>query len=78
MRRQAPSASQFVVQTANITKERGLLIVVEGLDRSGKSTQCDLLRKHIEKQGKKARYVKFPGLQISRIPEVIGIDFEAR
>lgn len=41
-------------------KERGLLIVVEGLDRSGKSTQCELLCKHIEKQGKKAKYFKFP------------------
>jgi dTMP kinase len=45
---------------ATPAKERGLLIVVEGLDRSGKSTQCEMLCKHIEKQGKKAKYVKFP------------------
>lgn len=45
---------------ADITKERGLLIVVEGLDRSGKSTQCELLCKHIEKMGKQAKYMKFP------------------
>jgi dTMP kinase len=42
------------------TKERGVLIVVEGLDRSGKSTQCELLCEHIEMQGKKAKYLKFP------------------
>ena len=42
------------------TKERGLLIVVEGLDRSGKSTQCELLCKHIKSQGHQAKYVKFP------------------
>ena len=41
-------------------KERGLLIVVEGLDRSGKSTQCELLCKHIKSQGHQAKYVKFP------------------
>lgn len=42
------------------TNQRGLLIVVEGLDRSGKSTQCDLLCKHIKSQGHQAKYVKFP------------------
>lgn len=47
-------------EMAGCSKERGLFIVVEGLDRSGKSTQCELLCKHIEKQGKTAKYVKFP------------------
>lgn len=27
---------------------RGVFIVVEGLDRSGKTTQCDLLSKHFD------------------------------
>ena len=53
--------TECTVVSASMTTERGLLIVVEGLDRSGKSTQCDLLCKHIENGGKKARYVKFPG-----------------
>ncbi|KIW18203.1 thymidylate kinase [Exophiala spinifera] len=40
--------------------ERGYMIVVEGLDRSGKSTQCQKLFERFEAQGKRARYVKFP------------------
>lgn len=43
------------------TRKRGSLIVFEGLDRSGKSTQCQLLQEHLEQQGEKVRYVKFPG-----------------
>ena len=41
---------------------RGCLIVVEGLDRSGKTTQCELLQKTLRAQGHKVRYVKFPGM----------------
>jgi len=39
---------------------RGVLVVVEGLDRSGKSSQCQLLVDSLNKAGKTARYVKFP------------------
>lgn len=42
-------------------EQRGYLIVVEGLDRSGKSTQCQKLVESFEAQGKRVRYVKFPG-----------------
>ena len=40
---------------------RGALVVFEGLDRSGKSTQCQRLCKHLESQGEKVKYMKFPG-----------------
>ncbi|KAI9850966.1 MAG: Thymidylate kinase [Thelocarpon superellum] len=40
--------------------KRGALIVVEGLDRAGKSTQCGLLVKNLEARGHDVRYVKFP------------------
>jgi thymidylate kinase len=36
--------------------------VVEGLDRSGKSSQCQVLHDHLNKT-RKVRYVKFPGRQ---------------
>ncbi|KIW29758.1 thymidylate kinase [Cladophialophora immunda] len=39
---------------------RGRLIVVEGLDRSGKSSQCQRLFEQFQSQGLKVRYVKFP------------------
>lgn len=40
---------------------RGLLIVVEGCDRSGKSTQCDILVNSLQKKGIDTELVKFPG-----------------
>ena len=40
---------------------RGALIVVEGLDRSGKSTQCKKLLKALEHAGRKVKGLKFPG-----------------
>ncbi|KAL2413199.1 Thymidylate kinase [Exophiala dermatitidis] len=47
--------------TSNVgTTPRGLLVVIEGLDRSGKSSQCQHLFDSLRLQGKKARYVKFP------------------
>ena len=39
---------------------RGKLIVFEGLDRSGKSTQCALLVEHLISQGDRVEHVRFP------------------
>lgn len=39
-------------------KGRGALIVVEGIDRSGKSTQCKMLVDAL----RKAKGIKFPGI----------------
>ena len=39
------------------------LIVIDGLDGSGKSTQTDLLLKAMEKHGVDAKYLKFPNYQ---------------
>lgn len=49
---------------AQESRPRGRLIVVEGLDRSGKSSQCQKVHDHIVGNGGQARYVKFPGLLI--------------
>lgn len=40
--------------------QRGRLIVFEGLDRSGKSTQCARLVDHLQAQGQKVEYMRFP------------------
>ncbi|EKD05587.1 hypothetical protein A1Q2_00077 [Trichosporon asahii var. asahii CBS 8904] len=40
--------------------QRGALIVFEGLDRSGKTTQVDRLIARLQKEGRKARLQKFP------------------
>lgn len=38
-------------------------LVIEGLDGSGKSTQVDLLKDHLEKHSVKFRYLHFPRLE---------------
>jgi dTMP kinase len=43
------------------TSARGLFIVLEGLDRCGKSTQVDRLVEHLNRNGRQARLQKFPG-----------------
>lgn len=40
---------------------RGALIVLEGLDRSGKTTQVKLLEQRFVELGKKVRLMRFPG-----------------
>ena len=39
---------------------RGLLVVFEGLDQSGKQTQAEQLRDRLKDDGRKARLVSFP------------------
>ncbi|KAF2125467.1 thymidylate kinase [Dothidotthia symphoricarpi CBS 119687] len=39
---------------------RGKLIVFEGLDRAGKSTQCQKLVENLQKDGVKVRHMRFP------------------
>lgn len=39
---------------------RGLLIAFEGLDRTGKSTQCKLLNEFLTTLGQKSEVIKFP------------------
>ncbi|EPX71734.1 thymidylate kinase Tmp1 [Schizosaccharomyces octosporus yFS286] len=42
------------------TQNRGSLVVIEGLDRSGKSTQCQLILENLQAKGKKVQLYKFP------------------
>lgn len=46
----------------NHNKEsRGALIVIEGLDRAGKTSQCQLLVDNLTQKGHNVKYIKFPG-----------------
>lgn len=57
----------MVVDSTSIMT-RGILIVVEGLDRAGKSSQCECLRDSLQKAGHSVKYIRFPG-----IPQLVPI-----
>ena len=44
----------------NMKKQKGKLIVIDGTDGSGKSTQLALLMDHLQKDGRKFKTIKFP------------------
>lgn len=46
---------------------RGAFIVLEGLDRSGKSTQVALLEKRLVAEGKKVKVMRFPGRSLATV-----------
>lgn len=47
--------------TAAPTVARGALVVLEGLDRSGKTTQVKLLEQRFVELGRKVKLMRFPG-----------------
>lgn len=49
-------------------KKRGAFIVLEGLDRSGKSTQAALLADRLKQEGVDVKLIKFPGLYAHHLP----------
>ena len=44
-----------------VSSKRGALIVIEGLDRAGKSTQCARLSQALQAQGHSVKSIRFPG-----------------
>lgn len=52
-------------------KKRGKLIVLEGLDSSGKSTQAKLLKKYFEEQNKTVKQLHFPMYGHNQFSDVI-------
>lgn len=48
------------------SSSRGALIVIEGLDRAGKSTQCEKLVQFFEKGGRLVKHMRFPSMYVDR------------
>jgi dTMP kinase len=46
---------------------RGAFIVIEGLDRSGKTTQVKILEAELLRSGKKVKTIHFPGKLATKI-----------
>lgn len=49
-----------IPESGIIPEGRGKLIVFEGLDRSGKSTQCALLVERLREKGERVEHLRFP------------------
>ncbi|KZZ90403.1 thymidylate kinase [Ascosphaera apis ARSEF 7405] len=50
----------MTLNSESSSPSRGALLVVEGLDRAGKSTQCAILTKVLQEKGHKVKYIRFP------------------
>ena len=59
-------APKFLYASMAPPTERGALIVLEGCDRSGKTTQCNLLKENLIKQEMDVKLLKFPGKKKKR------------
>lgn len=57
----ASSHGQAGEDGSGATKKRGAFIVLEGLDRSGKTTQVKLLEQRFVEEGRPAKVMRFPG-----------------
>ena len=57
---------RWITSRTMTSKNRGALIVIEGVDKTGKSTQSKMLVDALLAQGKQAELVKFPGTLIDQ------------
>lgn len=56
--------------------KRGALIVFEGCDRSGKTTQCQKIVQWFQQQGKRAHFMRFPGKYIQQLYKLYRINHD--
>lgn len=57
------------------TAARGAFVVLEGLDRSGKTTQVKLLQSRLIEAGRRVQLMRFPGESIWVLFVLVGIGF---
>lgn len=48
-----------------MTYRRGALIVLEGVDKAGKTTQCKRLVQALQQNGRQAEMMRFPGKKVA-------------
>lgn len=63
----SPKSAAEGAPSAAATK-RGALIVLEGLDRSGKTTQAKLLEQRLVEEGRPVKLMRFPGELTPALP----------
>jgi len=55
------SVAHFQLFSRAMSCRRGALIVLEGVDRAGKTTQCQTLVQALQQSGRAAEIMRFPG-----------------
>lgn len=55
------TAEEVTATTGGSGVVRGALVILEGMDRSGKTTQVKLLEQRFVELGKKVKVMRFPG-----------------
>lgn len=55
-------------QPTSMALKRGALIVLEGVDKAGKTTQCNRLVQALQQSGRPAEMMRFPGKTWLRLP----------
>lgn len=56
-----PTVPHFQLFSRAMSCRRGALIVLEGVDRAGKTTQCQTLVQALQQSGRAAEIMRFPG-----------------
>ena len=57
-----PDSAQAGGDDGDRSVARGALVILEGLDRSGKTTQVKLLEQRFVELGRKVKVMRFPGM----------------
>ena len=63
-------ATAAIANATGSKSPRGSFIVLEGLDRSGKTTQVKLLEQRFVEEGRPVKMMRFPGTS-SPVPELM-------
>ena len=56
------AAAAIATSSSTGERARGALVALEGLDRSGKTTQVKLLEQRFVEAGRKVKVMRFPGV----------------
>lgn len=60
-----PLVCASVLRSVVMACKRGALIVLEGVDKAGKTTQCQKLVQALRHKGQPAEMMRFPGMAFS-------------
>ena len=73
VRFQIDTSASANVSAVSVMIKRGSLIVFEGCDRSGKTTQCQKIKQWFQDNSIKSHFMRFPGNQFTCFSRFAGL-----